>query len=139
MGDRRNPYLILGVDFASDPAEATAAFAKLSRRLRRGRSGTAFTLEDATWALHEVEQAAEDPEATIGVFRVPANPDVYEVPSGPGLLSLEPENLGRTTPVGSSADAVLRLQAEVIDHLGSAGLEATLRSLLEPFAGDDTP
>jgi hypothetical protein len=139
MGDRRNPYLILGLDFASTPAEATAAFARLSRRLRRAESGTAFTLEDATWALHEIEQAAADPEASIGVYRVPANPGVYEVPSGPGILSLEPENLARTTPVGSSADAVLRLQAEVIDHLGTAGLEVTLRSLLDPYAGDDTP
>jgi hypothetical protein len=139
MGDRRNPYLILGVDFASDPAGAAAAVARLSRRLRRARTDTAFTLEDATWALHEIEQAATDPEATIGVFRVPANPEAYDVPSGAGILALEPQNLARTTPVGSSADAVAGLQAQVIDHLGGAGLDATLRALLGPFAGDDTP
>lgn len=140
MGDRRNPYLILGVDFAAESAEAAAAFARLSRRLRRARSGSAvFTLEDATWALHEIEQAATDPEATIGVFRVPANPAAYEIPSGPGIVGLEPQNLGRTTPEGSSSDAVVRLQAQVVDHLGSAGLDATLRTLLDPYAADDTP
>jgi hypothetical protein len=138
MGDRRNPYLILGIDFAADPAEAAAAFARLSRRLRRGRAGSTFTLEDATWALHEIEQAPTDPETTIGIFRVPANPAAYEIEAGPGVVSLEPENLGRTTPKGSS-DAIVELQAQVIDHLGAAAMDATLQQLLEPFAAADTP
>jgi hypothetical protein len=132
---RRNPYLILGVDFAAEPAEATRAFARISRRLRRGRSAEGeggFTLEDATWALHEIEQAATDPEAALGIFRVPANPEVYEVTPGPGVVGLEPQNLTRTTPAGST-DAVVSLQAQVIDHLGRAALETTLNTLLAPY------
>jgi hypothetical protein len=131
---RRNPYLILGVDFAAEPAEATKAFARISRRLRRNRTsdGGGFMLEDATWALHEIEQAATDPEAALGIFRVPANPEVYDVASGPGIVGLEPENLTRTTPAGSS-DAVVSLQAQVIDHLGRAALETTLNTLLAPY------
>jgi hypothetical protein len=89
-----------------------------------GRAG--FTLEDATWALHEIEQAAGDPGAVLGIFRVPANPDVYEIPSGPGIVGLEPENLPRTTPPGST-DAVITLQAQVVDHLGHEAMNATLR------------
>jgi hypothetical protein len=129
---RRNPYLILGVDFGADPAEATAAFARISRRLRREPDGM-FSLEDATWALHEIEQAASDPGAVLGIFRVPANPDVYEIPSSPGIVGLEPENLPRTTPPGST-DAVVTLQAQVVDHLGHEAMNATLHALLDPYA-----
>jgi hypothetical protein len=129
---RRNPYLILGIDFGAEPAEAAAAFARLSRRLRRKPDGM-FSLEDATWALHEIEQSASDPEAALGIFRVPANPDVYEIPSGAGLVGLEPQNLTRTTPPGST-DAVVTLQAQVVDHLGHEALNATLHALLDPYA-----
>lgn len=130
---RRNPYLILGVDFAAEPSEAAKAFARVSRRLRRERSDDApFGIEDATWALHEIEQAATDPEATLGVFRVPAQPQVYEVSPGPGIVGLEPQNLMRTTAPGSP-DAIVSLQAQVVDHLGREALNASLRRLLDPY------
>jgi hypothetical protein len=130
---RRNPYLILGIDFAAEPTEAAKAFARVSRRLRRERGdGVPFTIEDATWALHEIEQAATDPEANLGVFRVPANPEVYEVAAGPGIVGLEPHNLARTTAPGSP-DAIVSLQAQVVDHLGRAALDATLKRLLDAY------
>jgi hypothetical protein len=130
---RRNPYLILGVDFGVEPAEAARAFARISRRLRRERTDEApFTIEDATWALHEIEQAATDPEAMLGIFRVPADPKAYQARSGPGIVGLQPQNLARTTDPDST-DAVVTLQAQVIDHLGRAGLDATLQALLDPY------
>lgn len=76
MSDRRNPYLILGIDYGSNAAQASAAFALATRRLRT-QDDPPYTIEDLTWALHRIEQATADPEASLEAFRVPANPKVY--------------------------------------------------------------
>ena len=72
--DRRNPYVVLGIPFGADGAEARTGFAKASRRLRQDADAR-YTMEDLTWALHHVEQIIEDPEKAFGVYRMPADPE----------------------------------------------------------------
>jgi hypothetical protein len=76
MTDRRDPYLILGIDHGTDAAHAAAAFARATRRVRTDAEPR-YTIEDITWALHRIEQAETDPEASLDSFRVPADPTVY--------------------------------------------------------------
>ncbi|NHC45625.1 hypothetical protein [Motilibacter aurantiacus] len=75
----RNPYLVLGVPFGTSGQEATKAFARQSRRARRGIGP--YTLEDLTWALHEIEHGEHDPAADAGLYRVPALPEATAWPS----------------------------------------------------------
>lgn len=102
---RRNPYLILGVPFGSSASEATRAFAKRSRSARAG-SG-AYSVEDLTWALHQVEHAEQNPHSTLSHFRIPADPDAAEslMPAGPAGQVLP---MGRKTP---KPDAEIRSDA----------------------------
>lgn len=123
MADRRNPYFILGIDFGASPQQAQAAFAKLSRRLRRD-PGAPYRMEDATWALHQIEHAATDPDANLGVYRVPANPDAYTYPEDGGILAVAPQNLPRRT--ASSAEEVAALRAEVAGQLATSALGAAV-------------
>lgn len=109
MSDRRNPYLILGVDYGCTRQEAAKAFARVSRRLRRS-TGERFTIEDANWALHQIEHAIEDPTSAIVAFRVPADPDVFESRVGSELT--RPRPLPRTTE--PSEEAVDQLRAEAL-------------------------
>lgn len=116
--DRRNPYLILGLDFPATPEAATAALAGVARRLRR-ETDAEFSRDDATWAQHEIN-ATTDPESSIGVYRVPANPAIFEDADPPGVLCLTPQNLPRTD--GSSDVALSYLQAKAIAEHGSPEL-----------------
>src|SRR4051794_40501289 len=70
--DRRNPYLILGLPYGAAPDDARRAFAQKVRSVRR-TDDSIFTVEDLTWALHQIEQATEDATASVQFFRVPAN------------------------------------------------------------------
>jgi hypothetical protein len=63
VSDRRNPYLILGIDHGADATQASAAFARATRRLRN-HPGPPYTIEDLTWALHRIEQRAQIRRAT---------------------------------------------------------------------------
>jgi hypothetical protein len=121
MTDRRNPYLVLGLDFGADARAAQAAFARLTRRLRRGRSG-GYGIEDATWALHEIEHAATDPQANLDLYRVPADPAAYDYQPVDGVLSLAPRNLPRQA--GSARDELTGLRAQLVRELGGAALDA---------------
>ena len=89
ISDRRNPYLVLGVPYGTSRAEATRAFAQRSRRARR-EATFPYTVDDMTWALHQIEAHLDNPSAAIDHFRVPADPSTLQVPPGPGLLSLDP-------------------------------------------------
>lgn len=77
MMGKRNPYLILGLDFGADASKAASAFARTARRLKRTPEGSAFTLEDATWALHQIEQSESDHADDVAIYRVPADPSVF--------------------------------------------------------------
>lgn len=110
MSDRRNPYLILGVDYGCSPEVAAQAFARTTRRLRRDPDAP-YTVEDATWALHQIEQAVQDPAAAITAYRVPADPTVFE-PIESGLAgAARTQPLGRTTPPSEEAVDALRAAA----------------------------
>jgi hypothetical protein len=87
----RNPYLILGIPFGASREEANIAFARRSRALRRagGRGGEAMT--DLTWALNQIDEAVADPGAALGLYRIPADPAVFD--GGTGVLAPPPEHL----------------------------------------------
>jgi hypothetical protein len=99
--DRRNPYLVLGVDYGASREEVTAAYTRRSR-VARADSGYPYSIDDLVWALDEIEGidrsgavAATGAQAAALVFRVPADASVYEPPPGPGLLRPEPVPLRR--------------------------------------------
>jgi hypothetical protein len=103
VSERRHPHLVLGIDVGAPADEARRAFARASRRLRRGDGDAPWTLEDLTWALHQVEQIHTDPEAGLDLLRVPADPAVF-APRGPGVLDPSPPGLPRRTAPSTPAD-----------------------------------
>lgn len=102
--ERRNPYLVLGVDYGAPHDEVTAAYARRSR-IARADGGAPYTIDDLVWALDEIERlnGTTQVAGSAGIqgaavtFRVPADPTVYEPPPGPGLLRPEPVPLRRRT------------------------------------------
>jgi hypothetical protein len=90
----RNPYLILGVDFAASSDRARHAFARAARRIRR--QGGVYEIEDLNWALHEVEALESNPVDLVSIYRVPADPAVFQ-PAGEGLFRPAPSPLQRRT------------------------------------------
>lgn len=100
---RRNPYLVLGVDYGAPHEEVTAAYARRSR-VARADSGYPYSIDDLVWALDEIERlngttqvAGAGIQATAVTFRVPADPTAYGPPPGPGLLRPDPVPLRRRT------------------------------------------
>ncbi|HEY3239156.1 MAG TPA: hypothetical protein VGL92_06310, partial [Acidimicrobiia bacterium] len=66
-----SPWLILGLPFGLETADARLAFTRRARRLRRTPEPTPFTLADLTWALHEAEHPGGDPWSRLDHYRVP--------------------------------------------------------------------
>lgn len=93
--ERRNPYVILGVPFGASEAEARTGFAKASRRLRQDADAR-YTMEDLTWALHQVEQIIEESTKAFNVYRMPADPNATAV-ERPGVFNPQPEQIPRNT------------------------------------------
>jgi hypothetical protein len=90
--ERRNPYLILGVPFGASREEATRAFLRRTKSLRRlGAAGHALHT-DLTGALKEIEDRPEPPDAAMAPYRVPADPTL-ERGMGTGVFSPPPETL----------------------------------------------
>ena len=127
--DRRNPYLVLGLPYGSSPREATRTFARRSREVNEGRF-TGYTVEDLTWALNQVEQAAQDTGVDVRIYRVPANPSLFDgLPDGDtggsGFFNPSPVPIGRATdPVGpGEIEALLdeAVTAWVEELLGPGG------------------
>lgn len=98
----RNPYVLLGIPFGSSRAEATAAFARRAKRLRRERGGES-ALTELTWAMNQIDEVIRDPDLALGIYRIPADPTTTS-PSGPGLFNPEPERLERQTTPGEDID-----------------------------------
>lgn len=115
----RNPYLILGVDFAASGDDARRAFAHAARRLRR--EGGVWEVEDLNWALHEVEELEENPANMVSIYRVPADPAVFE-PGGAGVFRPEPAKLERRTP---------RADEQALDEVRRAALQELDERLLD--------
>lgn len=107
---RRSPYLMLGLNFGASKGEAAKAFARATRRLRQ-MPDAPFDIEDLNWALHAVEQRADDPASSIDDYRMPADADAYAIPAGHGLLNPRVTPLERRSPASSAADVeVVRSQ-----------------------------
>lgn len=101
--DRRNPYVILGIPFGSSTQAARSGFARASRRVK-GDANARYTMEDLTWALHQVEQIVEDPELTFHIYRLPANPDALAASRGTGVFNPQPVRLPRRSAPGSGSN-----------------------------------
>lgn len=74
--ERRNPYLVLGLPYGSEIRDVRRAFAKRAKKVA-ARNMTAYTMEDLTWALFQLEQSQHDPEVDITIYRIPANPETF--------------------------------------------------------------
>ena len=82
-GDRRNPYLVLGLPYGSSPKDATRAFVRRQKEIGQG-TFAAYRIADLTWALHQVEQAMHEREVDVTIYRVPANRSLFASPPGVG-------------------------------------------------------
>lgn len=76
--ESRNPYVILGVPFGVTADEARRALPAVLRRVRGGAVDLPYTMEDVTWALHQIELAQSDPHVAVDVYRIPAVPGATE-------------------------------------------------------------
>lgn len=100
---RRSPYLVLGIPFGASKNDAAKGFARATRRLR-SMPNSPYDIEDLSWALHAVEQRIEDPSTSIDDYRMPADPDLYVIPHGSGILNPGIKPLSRRSPPSSDAD-----------------------------------
>jgi len=127
----RNPYLILGVDFAASGDEARRAFAHAARRLRR--QGGVWEVEDLNWALHEVEELEENPANNVSIYRLPADPHAFD-PVGAGLFRPAPTRLARRTPVADE-QAVNTIRAAALSELDDVLLKEIADAVQIPANG----
>jgi hypothetical protein len=95
--ERRNPYLILGIPYGASREEATKAFARRTKSLRRlGAAGHSLHT-DLTGALKEIEERPDHPDAAMSPYRVPADP-AADLSTGPGVFAPPPETPPPETP-----------------------------------------
>ena len=78
--DRLNPYIVLGIPYASSIQEVHRAFAKRARAIRNDEFDS-YTVEDLTWAKHQIEQAEREPELDLSMYRVPASSEAFRTDS----------------------------------------------------------
>jgi hypothetical protein len=127
-----NPFFVLGVDFGASGAAATAAFSKASRRVKRD-PGALFGVEDLTKALNEIEKAHRDGDVEqLGHhFRVPADPQAYEVEANEGLLLLPVRKQPRkTSPLSQESIAAM---VDTIVAQASETFFQDLEDRMEPY------
>jgi len=113
--ERRNPYIVLGIPFGASRDEATRAFLRRAKSLRRlGDAGRSLHT-DLTAALKEIEERPEDPDAAMSPYRIPAVPDA-ESSVGAGVFAPPPE---RFDPASAGALEGVRAAAahEYLRHL----------------------
>lgn len=126
--DLRNPYGILGLPFGASRDDASRAFARVARGLRR-QSGSTERLTQLTWALNQIDEAIKNPRTALHIYRVPADPGALE-PEQPGILKPPPERMARTTPDST---------AEWDELLGRARLEARAAIIAEVASASTLP
>ncbi len=76
IGDRRNPYLVLGLSYGAPVQDVKRAFARRAKEVAKG-TFTAYGMEDLTWALHQLEQSQLDTDIDVTFYRVPANQSLF--------------------------------------------------------------
>jgi hypothetical protein len=94
--ERRNPYLILGIPFSASRDDATRAFLRRTKSLRRLGAAARPLHTDLTWALKEIEERTEPAAAAMSPYRVPGDPGVER---GTGVFDPPPE----VRPAGAGA------------------------------------
>ena len=109
QGDRRNPYVILGIPFGASSEQARAGFARITRRLRQDPDSR-YTKEDLTWALHQVERIITNPELAFEVYRVPASSTAL-ITTHHGVFHPAPHTIPRQTEPSSDEWDLIRRMA----------------------------
>lgn len=74
LNSKTSPHLVLGVPSSVNQQDAVTGFALRSRKVKAGGS-TAFSVEDLTAALSEIESSFREGSATIW-FTIPCNPEM---------------------------------------------------------------
>jgi hypothetical protein len=115
--DRRNPYLILGLNYGASKDDARRAAARVLRKLR-STPDSLYTTEDVTWALHEVEHVNDDPEAGVNIFRVPVSKSSFDLSPSEGLFAPPSRPEPRSSPSSTDED-LQRLAAGATAELAS--------------------
>jgi hypothetical protein len=114
--ERHNPYLILGIPFGASREDATKAFLRRTKSLRRLGAAGRTLHTDLTGALKEIEDRPEHPDAAMTPYRVPADPDL-ERGIGTGVFAPPPET-SASQPGGDGLDALRAAAAhEYLRHL----------------------
>lgn len=120
-----SPYLVLGLRYGADLAEARAAFISATKRLTQF-DPPPFRLDDLTWALHQIEHGGTDGSE----LRIPADPELIGTGNGDGLFQRPPAPMRRATePLGEQTRVRLlqrALQEIAHDVLGNA--ESTIQA-----------
>lgn len=134
---RRNPYVILGIPFSADEAQARSGFAKASRRLRTDEDAP-YTMEDLTWALHQVEQIIAEPSMAFDVYRVPADPTVANV-DRLGVFNPQPKPIPRSTsPSTEEERGALRCRAVLGILLGALTANPLTLEISIPYEQEES-
>ena len=134
--ERRNPYFILGIDYGASRDAARKAAGRVLRRVKRDPDAR-YGVEDVTWALHQVEQAIDDPASAVNHYRVPADATLFVEMGG---LEIPATPLERNTARPTSQDLEeIRSRAlnEAVDALVRASAEHIDVSLLFPLGKGD--
>jgi len=76
LNSKTAPCLVLGVPSNANQQDAVTAFALRSRKVKAS-SSSAFSIEDLTAALSEIESSFREGSATIR-FAIPCNPEVIQ-------------------------------------------------------------
>lgn len=126
--DKRNPYLILGIDYGASKDDARRAGARVLRKLK-SKPDAPYTTEDVTWALHEVEHVNDDPEAGVDIFRVPASKSSFDLSPSEGLFAPASRPEPRSSSPSTEED-IQRLAAGAIAELAS-GLLTEFASVID--------
>lgn len=126
--DRRNPYLILGLDYGASKDDARRSAARVLRKLRSSPDAP-YTTEDVTWALHEVEHVNDDPEAGVNIFRVPASKSSFDLSPSKGLFAPPSRPEPRSSPSSTEED-LHRLAGGAMAELAS-GLLTEFAAVIE--------
>jgi len=117
------PHLVLGMRSDAPVADATVAFARLSRRVKNS-SDSPFVIEDLTSALSELENTSKNPEFALK-FTIPANPSV--IGAGVSFAYLNQEMTS-----SSDLSTVELAKIEIREHERAANvfLEASVKEVL---------
>jgi hypothetical protein len=127
----RNPYLLLGIPFGASREEATAAFVRKARPLRRAGTAGSDRLTDLTWALNQIDEKVQRPQESMDIYRIPGCPDALRPSGAGGLLDPGPETLSARPADREAALRELRALAAA-EYLES--LVRTRASHIDRFA-----